>query len=424
MTNFVLKGHICFSKDMNTIEEHKNSYVICINNRSKGVFSKLPEEYKNLPIFDYGNRIILPGLIDLHIHAPQYAYRGLGMDMELLQWLEKQAFPEEAKYANLNYAEAAYSIFADSMRKSATTRAIIFATMHTEATVYLMDELEKTGMITYVGKVNMDRNSPDILRENTKKSLSDTKKWLKQIDKRYKRTFPILTPRFIPSCTDDLMRGIRKIQESTSLPLQSHLSENPSEVSWVSSLVPASKFYGDAYDSFKLFGKDVKTVMAHCVYSSEEEQALIKKNGVYIAHCPASNSNLASGIAPVRKFLDKKIRVGLGSDVAGGQTESIFRAMVDAIQVSKLYWRLVDENCSPLKFDEVFYLATKGGGQFFGKVGSFEKGYEFDAIVIDDSDLPYPQKLTIRQRLERIVYLSSDIRGLFAKYVKGQKVIV
>ena len=424
MTNFVLEGHICFSKNKDTIEEHKNSYLVCINNKSAGIFDTLPEKYKNLPHFDYGNRLILPGLIDLHIHAPQYAYRGLGMDMELLDWLNVQAFPEEAKYKNLNYAEAAYSIFADSMRRSATTRAVIFATLHKEATLYLMREMEKTGLISYIGKVNMDRNSPDILRETTKESICNTKKWINESQKQFTRTFPILTPRFIPSCSDELMKGLKKIQNKTHLPLQSHLSENPNEVEWVSKLVPSSKFYGDAYNIFGLFGKECKTVMAHCVYSSEEEQKLIKENGVFVAHCPASNSNLASGIAPIRKYLNQKINVGLGSDVAGGQTESIFRAMVDAIQVSKLYWRLMDNDCSPLSFDEVFYLATKGGGKYFGKVGSFEKGYEFDAIVIDDSDLPYPQKLTIRQRLERIVYLSSDIKGLHAKYVKGQKIML
>lgn len=422
MNSFVLKGHICYSENINHIVELKNSYLVCVNGKSKGAFTKLPDKYKALPIFNYGNRIIIPGLIDLHIHAPQYAYRGLGMDMELLEWLNKQAFPEEAKYENQSYAEAAYSIFADSMRKSATTRAVIFGTIHNEATKYLMSEMESTGLITYIGKVNMDRNSPDTLRENTKSSINNTKKWIKDVTNKYQRTFPILTPRFIPACSDKLMQGIRKIQEETKLPLQSHLSENPDEITWVKELVPKSKFYGDAYNVFNLFGKDVKTIMAHCIYSNEEEQQLIKKNGVFVAHCPASNANLASGIAPIRKYLDKGIQVGLGSDVAAGQTESIFRAMVDAIQVSKLYWRLVDNECKPLSFDEVFYLATIGGGKFFGKVGSFENGFEFDAVVVDDSNLPYPQKLTIRQRLERIVYLSSDLNGIYTKYVKGKKI--
>lgn len=130
--------------------------------------------------------------------------------------------------------------------------------------------------------------------------------------------------------------------------------------------------------------------------------------------------NLASGIAPVRKYLDSGIRIGLGSDVAGGQTESIFRAITDAIQVSKLYWRYIDPSAKPLSFPESFYLATKGGGSFFGKSGSFESGFEFDAVVLDDSSLPHPQSLSLSERLERAVYLGLDMTGIRAKYIRGE----
>ena len=144
------------------------------------------------------------------------------------------------------------------------------------------------------------------------------------------------------------------------------------------------------------------------------------KNGVFVAHCPASNMNLTSGIAPIRKYLDLGLRVGLGSDVAGGHTDSIFRAITDAIQVSKMYFRMVNENYKPLVFSEAFYLATKGGGAFFGKVGSFEAGYEFDAIVMDDSVLAHPQSLTLSERMERAVYLGLDEKCLCAKFAAGR----
>ena len=147
----------------------------------------------------------------------------------------------------------------------------------------------------------------------------------------------------------------------------------------------------------------------------------MKENGVFVAHCPASNTNLSSGIAPVRTYLDAGLRVGLGSDVAGGHTESLFRAMTDAVQVSKLYWRLVDKTVKPITFAEAFCLATKGGGAFFGNVGSLEEGYAFDAIVLDDSSLSHPQALTAPQRLERAAYLSLDLLGLHAKYVAGRQ---
>lgn len=148
----------------------------------------------------------------------------------------------------------------------------------------------------------------------------------------------------------------------------------------------------------------------------------MQKNGVFVAHCPASNMNLTSGIAPIRKYLDLGLSIGLGSDIAGGHSASIFRAITDAIQVSKMYFRMVNEDYKPLVFSEALYLATKGGGAFFGKVGSFEAGYEFDAIVLDDSVLVHPQSLTLSERAERAVYLGLDEKKITAKFVAGRKV--
>ena len=149
----------------------------------------------------------------------------------------------------------------------------------------------------------------------------------------------------------------------------------------------------------------------------------MRKNGVFVAHCPASNMNLTSGIAPIRKYMDRGLKVGLGSDIAGGHSESIFRAITDAIQVSKMYFRMVDETAKPLVFPEAFYLATKGGGAFFGKVGSFEEGYEFDAVVLNDSCLAHPQQLSLAERMERAVYLGLDEKNITAKYVAGRKIL-
>lgn len=159
---------------------------------------------------------------------------------------------------------------------------------------------------------------------------------------------PILTPRFLPSCTDELLEKLGDIQKQHHLPVQSHLSENRGEVAWVQELFPKSKHYGDAYDSFGLFGgENCPTIMAHCVLSSDDEIRLMKERGVFIAHCPESNTNLASGIAPARRYLTEGIPMGLGSDIAGGTRCSIFFAMAEAIRVSKLRWRLVDESLTP-----------------------------------------------------------------------------
>ncbi|MBA4699961.1 MAG: amidohydrolase family protein [Ruminococcus sp.] len=419
---FILKGNIVYSKSASELKVCEHGYLVCENGEVRGVYQTLPFEYGGIPVTDYEDRLIIPGLVDLHVHAPQYSFRGLGMDMELLEWLETNTFPEEAKFRDLEYAARAYKVFVENMKKGATTRACIFATVHRKATLLLMDMLEEAGLSTMVGKVNMDRNCPDYLGEaSAVESAAETVEWVKDVlHKKYKYTRPILTPRFTPSCTDELMEKLKMVQMRYELPLQSHLSENTGEIAWVKELCPWSEFYGDAYDKFGLFGADCPTVMAHCVHSNEEEITRMKENGVFVAHCPESNINLSSGVAPVRRFLEEGLHVGIGSDVAGGSTENLFAAMSHAIQASKMRWRLMDDSLKPLTVEEVFYMATKGGGEFFGKVGSFEPGYEMDAVILDDSRLEHPQPLDVKKRLERMIYFSDD-REIFAKYVRGKR---
>ena len=205
---FALKGNIVYTKDKNELCINEQSYLVCENGKVRGIYKELPDELKNVPVEDMGDQLIIPGLTDLHVHAPQYSFRGLGMDMELLDWLETNTFPEEAKYKDLEYAKKAYGIFAEQMRKSAATRACIFATIHKEATILLMDLMEESGLSTMIGKVNMDRNSPDYLREpSAKDSEEATREWLKMVaDKNYDHTRPILTPRFTPSWPKRLTR--------------------------------------------------------------------------------------------------------------------------------------------------------------------------------------------------------------------------
>jgi len=421
--SFVLRGGIAFSEGSKSIVTYSNGYVVCVDGICKGAFSQLPDQYKDLPVYDYGNKLIIPGMTDLHVHAPQYTFRGIGMDEELLEWLSKYTFPEEAKYSDLAYARKAYEYFSEDLRRCFTTRAVVFATLHNEATIELMDQLEKTGMITYVGKVNMDRNGGvGLEEEDAAASLKATVEWLEAIQGRYKNTMPILTPRFIPSCSDDLMRGLGKMSAERGLRIQSHLSENQSEVAWVKELVPESTSYANAYEIFDTMGTaELPTIMAHCVYSGKEEMAILKKHGAYIAHCADSNMNLTSGIAPIRKFIDAGINVGLGTDVAAGSSMNMIKTMLISLQASKMYYRLVDTNVKPLSFEEMFYLATLGGGSYFGKVGTFKDGYEFDAVVIDDSKMYSMRDMSVRERIERMVYNDADA-FITDKYVKGNKI--
>lgn len=421
--NFILKGEIAFSLNEKEIQTYHEGYVVCKEGICLGAFPDLPQEYEDFPLIDCGNHLIIPGMTDLHVHAPQYTYRGIGMDLELLEWLNQHTFPEEAKYADTAYASKAYSYFAEDLRRCFTTRAVIFATLHNQSTINLMDQLEATGMITYVGRVNMDRNGGEKLqKESAEASLQGTREWLDTIQGKYKNTFPIITPRFIPSCTDELMQGLGVLSEERNLRIQSHLSENKAEIAWVKDLVPSSSCYANAYEMFHTLGDSTRpAIMAHCVYSDEKEIAILKKHGTFVAHCPESNMNLSSGIAPVRKFLEAGLQVGLGTDVAAGSSMNMIKTMLCTLQASKMYYRLVDTNEKALTFEEVFYLATRGGGKYFGNVGTFQNGFEFDAVVIDDSKMHSMRNLSIRERLERMVYNDSDCI-IMDKYVKGKQI--
>ncbi|MBR5635366.1 MAG: amidohydrolase family protein [Pseudobutyrivibrio sp.] len=421
--SFILRGGIAFSEDKDRITTYYRGYIVCVDGICKGAFPTLPEEYNELPLYDYGERLIIPGMTDLHVHAPQYTFRGIGMDAELLEWLSTYTFPEEAKYADLEYARRAYKYFTEDLRRCFSTRAVVFGTLHNEATIELMNQLEETGLITYVGKVNMDRNGGENLQEeDAAASLQATREWLETIKGRYVNTNPILTPRFIPSCSDELMKGLGELSKETGLRIQSHLSENHSEIAWVKELVPESSCYANAYELFDTMGTpECPTIMAHCVHSDDKEMEILKKHGAYIAHCADSNMNLTSGIAPIRKFLDAGVNIGLGTDVAAGSSMNMVKTMLITLQASKMYYRLVDQNIKQLTFEEVFYLATMGGGSYFGKVGTFKEGYDFDAVVIDDSKMFSMRDMSIRERIERMCYNDADA-NIKDKFVKGKKV--
>ena len=445
--SFFLKGDICWSASPRSLETAENSFLLCKDGKSGGVFKEIPKQYADLPVRDHSGKLIIPGLTDLHTHAPQFGFRALGMDMELLEWLNKKTFPEEAKYSNPEYAREAYTRFIEHVKKGPNTRLCVFATTHVPSTLLLMDMLEESGLVSLTGKVNMDRNCPDYLRENN--SIGATREWLETFFRgrdagRYRNTAPILTPRFIPCCSAEIMKSLGQIQKEYGLPVQSHLSENRKEVEWVRKLCPENENYAGSYADFGLLGNEAPTIMTHCVWSDEKEIALLAERRVCVAHCPQSNMNLSSGIAPVRRFLERGISMGLGSDLAGGVHSSIFRAMTDAIQVSKLRQTLIAPEEKALTLEEAFYLGTAGGGSFFGKLrpadesgilyqgpgpaGSFESGWDFDALIIDDlgtrgspgagANLGIPVRLNIRERLERIVYLSDD-RHIIGKYVRG-----
>ncbi len=415
----ILKGNIIYTEMPDTFTTLKNGYVIVEDGAVKECCEYLSKKYKNIPITDYKDKLIIPGLNDMHCHASQFKHTGLGMDKELVPWLFSHTFPEEKRFKDLKYAEQTYKNFINEIWKNGTTRSSVWGTLHKEPTELLIDLFLKSGLGAYVSKVNMDANTPEFLDEDTDSSLRETEEMIEKYLGKSQLVKPIITPRFIPTSSKELLKGLSKLSEKYSIPVQSHLSENLSEIDWVKELYPNSENYGSVYDLFGLFGQR-PTLMAHCIHSDIEERTLMKKRGVFAVHCPTSNLNLGSGIMPIRKFMDEGIPVALGTDIGAGETCSMLRVMVSAIQMSKLAWMDSDKKLKFLSTSEAFYLATKGGGSFFGKVGSFEKGYEFDALIVDDScfDMSsYP----LEQRIQKFIY-NGDDRNIIHRYVSGDLV--
>ena len=412
------KANIIFTREKDSFDIIENGYVAVDNGRVVGVSTDPGTWDRYDEIIDYGDRLLIPAMNDMHVHAPQYRNQAIAMDLELLPWLNNYTFPEEAKYASVEYAERMYRRFVHDLWRFGTMRAVAFATIHLESTRLLMNLFSEAGMGALVGKVDMDRNAIDALHESVIQAVAKNEALIAEWNEPNGLVRPIITPRFIPSCSPQMLRACGELAWRYRLPVQSHLSENASEIAWVRELEPESKNYGDAYDRYGLFGQ-TPTIMAHCVYTAGDELELMSHRNVMVAHCPTSNLNLSSGMAPIRTFLDKGVKVGLGSDISGGHDLSILRMMVYAIQVSKMYYSR-DKSKRFLSLSEAFWLATKSAGSFFGRVGSFEPGYEFDALVIDDSDLNH-DNYSLTNRLERFIYLGDD-RHIVARYCRGREI--
>lgn len=420
MKTKIFKGTIAFTPIKDKLEIHEDSYIIVEDGKVVKIVNELDNSYKDIKVEDYSGKLIIPGFSDIHLHATQYPNRGLGLDKELIPWLSTYTFPEEGRYSDLNYARRVFERLINELWRVGTLRSVVFSSIHKESTKLLLDMFIESGLGAYVGKVNMDRNTAEYLTEDMEQSLIDTEEIILEYLDKSTLVRPIITPRFAPTCSDEMLRKLGDLPSKYKVPVQSHLNENTSEIEWVKELFPGSKDYASVYNDFNLFG-GTNTIMAHCVHNTDEEIELMAKNGVYAAHCPYSNYNLSSGIMSVRKYLDKGVNVGLASDISGGNSLSIPDVITATIQASKMTWLYSNKELDPLTFNEAFYLATKGGGSFFGKVGSFEANYEFDALVIDDIELSDIRELTTTERLERYIYIGDD-RNIEARYVRGEKI--
>ena len=403
-----LKGNFLYTPSQAEFIILENQYIQVEGGKVLGFFQDLPAHAAPSSVVDYGKDIIIPAFIDLHIHAPQYINRGLGFDEELLPWLENYTSPTEGRFSDTDFAARVYRAFLSRLKAEGTLCFSAFATIHKDATWKLMRIAEDMGLKGYVGKVNMDRNSPDYLTEDTERSLADTEELVLRSREE-----------FVPSTTEKLMTGLGRLCETYDLPVQSHLSENRHEVAWVKELHPDLPSYTSVYDAFGLL-RPHKTLMAHAIYLSDEEKRLLKEKDVYLTHCAQSNANLTSGIMPLRENLTKGLTCTIASDVAAGHTPAMNKQIALTIEISKLY-SLNHPSEKALTIGEGLYLATKGPGRFYGNTGSFETGFNFDALVIHMDDDIEGLERTPFEKLQQFIY-DGDDRNIVARYVNGKKI--
>ena len=417
MKTTILKGNIVAAPELGKLDIVENGYLVAVDGVIEGVYETLPEKFAGCEVEDCGKNLILQTFSDMHLHAPQYAMLGMGMDMPLIDWLNTYTFPTEAHFADPEVARPIYKQLAEELVSNGTTRVVMFSSLHRESTLVLMDELEKAGVTGYVGKVNMDRNGGVNYQETTQESMDETVKWIEQCD--FEHIKPVITPRFTPTCTNELMEFLGKLAAEKDLPIQSHLSENTGEIAWVKELHPDCQQYWETYAKYNMWND--RTVMAHCVWSDERERKAIKDAGVWVCHCASSNEDLISGYAPIRVMLDEGVRVVLGSDIAGGDHISMFDNVTASIRASKARRIMTNWETDFLTVAEAYYLGTSAACEFFGEKPGFAAGNPLHAIVVCDDDLPDVRERTTQERFERCMYRRQK-DAIRAVYSAGRKV--
>lgn len=416
----ILKGNLIFTKKLGELTAIPHGALALDEDGTiREILAHAPERVEGQPVCDCADQLILQSFADMHLHAPQYPMLGMGMDLPLLDWLKTYTFRTEARFADQGYARRVYRRLAGALIAGGTTRVVMFSSLHTDATWILMEELERAGVTGFVGKVNMDRNGGENLQETTEESKRETLRWLDGCG-RFRFVRPILTPRFTPSCTDELMAWLGKLAAARGLFVQSHLSENLSEVELVRLLHPNCAHYWQTYDRYGLW-KD-HTVMAHCVYSDEGERRAMREAGILAVYCADSNFNLCSGIAPIRTLLHEGVQVALGSDIAGGAQLAMNQVIATSIRASKARRILEKWQTEFVSVAEGYYLGTTAGQRYFGAGEGFAVGDKLHAIVVDDSTLPEPVRpLNLAERLERAIYLMCP-ENITAVYSEGRRV--
>ncbi|XP_056144700.1 guanine deaminase [Lampris incognitus] len=374
------------------------------------------------------HEFFMPGLVDTHIHASQYSFAGTALDLPLLEWLNTYTFPVESHFKDLEFARRVYTRVVRRTLRNGTTTACYFATIHTDASLLLGQIANDFGQRALVGKVCMDRNNAvKHYKETYQESKEETSRFIGELlQKKYPLVKPVVTPRFALSCSGALMGQLGEIAKNNNLHIQSHISETIEEVNCVKGLFPESESYTEVYHKHNLLTD--KTVMAHGCHLSDEELVLFRETGASLSHCPNSNISICSGILDVRKVLNHKVKLGLGTDVAGGYSASMLDAVRRTLDTSKVL-SIQNPDYHTLTFEEVFRLATLGGSQALSmddQTGNFEVGKDFDALRVNVSVPGGPIDLFQTDGpkilLEKFLNLGDD-RNIVEVYVAGKKVV-
>jgi len=417
----ILHGDLIDAPSPEALRVREHSYLICEDGFIRAVCEELPEEYRGCPVEELGRAVVIPAFSDLHIHMSQYAQRGIGMDKLLSDWLTNYTFPQEASFARAEYAATMYERALQALLLHGSFHAVMFTTIHKTACDWLFERCRALGMQALVGKVNMDADSPDYLCEDTAASLRDTEAFIAEHsgDALVK---PILTPRFAPTSSQELMAGLGLLAKKYEVGVQTHLVESVWEAQQAKTCFPDCACDTEIYERYGLLGHG-PAIFAHVIFPEARDLELLRRYGAVAVHCPEATTNIIAGIMPVRRLLHREgISLALGSDIGSSSSPALYRQIAWAVQLSKQRSFYYEQDRQALAFPEAFHLATAAGGRVFDRVGLLERGYRFNALVLDgleDSEFP----LGPAARLERFCYCGDD-RNITGRYLNGKPLVI
>lgn len=404
----IMHGDIIYSKNRSELAVFPGHYLVCSDGFVEGIYESLPEKYCHLSVQELGRGILIPAFSDMHIHVSQFPQRGIGMDRLLYDWLTTYTFPQEAKFSSTDYARQVYDAATSAMMKNGTFYGSMFTTIHRSSCDYLFERVKSLGMQAYVGKVNMDQNSPDFLCETCEDSLRETEQFLYD-HAESGPVKPILTPRFAPTCSEKLMKGLGRLARKYHVGVQTHLVESLAEAQSGKNWAEGYACDTEIYEKTGLLGNG-PSIFAHVIFPENRDMEILKKYNSLLVHCPEATTNIIAGIMKTQKLLAAdRMSVGLGTDIGGGSSPAVYRQIALTVQLSKLRSFYFPDESGTVSFAQAFAMATLLPGELFDRVGSLAPGYRFDALVIDGlEDGGLTRALTPSERLERFCYTGDD----------------